>query len=459
MTAAGRWRMAAAIPLVGMLAAAAGIALTLIMHLVQHLAFGYGSGSFLIGVEDAVPWRRVAALLAGGLLVGIGWWLLRRRVDVEDVSVTRALRDRSGRLPVLATVGDAVLQIVGIAAGASLGREGAPRQASAALAGWTAGRLRLSAEQRHTLLACGAGAGLAAVYNVPVSGALFTLEILLASRALKDVVPAVLTSAIATVLTWPVLSARPTYDVAHVTFSAPVLVWAVLLGPVAGLAGVGFVRITTLTRTHAPRGAWVIVGIVVAFAAVGAVGMAFPELLGNGKGQAQLAFAGGVGLATAAALFVLKPLATAACLGGGAIGGLLTPSLATGAALGVLGGHLWTQLWPGSSVIAYAIVGAAALLAVTQRAPITAMALTLEFVHTGFDLLPAIIVAVALAMTTAWLVDRHMTPLGMAALTRRPGPHASGPSRRAPSRSASSSMATCSGSCTTAGGASGSISS
>jgi H+/Cl- antiporter ClcA len=86
---------------------------------------------------------------------------------------------------------------------------------------------------------------------------------------------------------------------------------------------------------------------------------------------------------------------------------LLTPALATGAALGVFTGRLWSLLWPGAPLTQYALVGAAALLAVTQRAPVTAVLLTLEFVGTAQALLPSTLVGVALATGTAAVLRRH----------------------------------------------------
>lgn len=413
------WHLAIAVLLVGVLAAAAGIVLLLFIRLVQHVTFGYWDGSFAEGVNRADPARRAIGMAVGGLVTGVAWWLFRRHVRTEEVSVTHALRDPRGRLPLGPSVGDSVLQMVGVGVGASLGREGAARQAAAAIAGWIAARLRIAPADRHVLIACGAGAGLAALYNVPVSGMLYTLEVLLALASWRAVIPAVVTSAVATVLTWPVLSNAPTYQVQPVSFSVPVLVWALLLGPVAGLAGAGFMRLMRTARTHAPRGPWVIVGVTASFAALGATGMVLPELLGNGKSMAQLIFDGGAGLAVGGALALLKPLATAACLGGGAIGGLLTPSYSTGAALGLAGGLLWSAVWPGAPVASYAIVGSAALLAVTQRAPLTGIALALEFAHTGLELLPAIVLAVGLAALTAWLVDRSMIPIPLAARRER----------------------------------------
>lgn len=399
------WRLTVASVLVGVAAGVGGVLLTLVLHLVQHVFFGYTEETFLRGVEQAGAARRVLAPALGGLLVGVGWWWHRRRVDGDALSVTRAVRDGSARLPVIDTVVDALLQVVAVGVGASLGREGAPRQTGAALAGWIGDRLGVTAGQRRTLLACGAGAGLAAVYDVPLAGAAFTLEILLVSMALRDLVPALVTSIVATVVAWPVLSAGPLYDVGSAGFAWPVLVWAALAGPVLGVLGAGFTRMMQWSRVHAPSGPRAAVGVPIAFAAIGALAIARPELLGNGKGLAEVAFAGAAATGTAGALGFLKPLATAMCLRGGAIGGLLTPSFATGAALGLCGGLLWSRLWAGGSALEYAMVGAAVMLAVTQRAAVTAVVLTVELTHTGLALLPAIVVAVGLGVVVARLLS------------------------------------------------------
>jgi H+/Cl- antiporter ClcA len=399
--------MALATVLTGTAAGVLGIALTLLLHLVQHLAFGDTENTFLVGVQRAGGSRWVLAVTAGGLLVGTAWWLRRRRVPNSAVSVTSALRAARPRLPVVATIADAVVQIIAVGAGASLGREGAPRQAGAASGGWIGTRLTVTPAQQRTLVAAGAGAGLAAVYNVPLGGAAFTLEVLLGSIALAEVVPAVLCAAVATVLAWPVLGNQPTYRIPAVGLDLPVLCWAVVLGPIAGIAGVLFTGLMTAARLHAPTGLRSVAAITAVFAGLGALAITYPQLLGNGKGMAGLAFDGSLGLGLAGLLLVLKPVATAACLGAGAIGGLLTPSLATGAALGVFTGRLWSVLWPGAPLVEYAVVGAAALLAVTLHAPVTAVILTLEFVGTAQALLVPMLVGVALAAGTASVLRRR----------------------------------------------------
>jgi H+/Cl- antiporter ClcA len=394
------WRLMGTSVLTGVAAGLAGAALTTFLHAVQHLAFGYTENTFLVGVQHASSTRRVLALAIGGVVVALGWWLYRRISDA-DVSVRHALTLPAPRMPLLPTVADATLQIVAVGVGASLGREGAPRRVGAALGSALAERAGLDAADRRIVLAAGAGAGLAAVYNVPLGGAVFALEAMLGGCRPRAMPPALVASLVATVVAWPALGRHATYQ-----FRAPALSWdlivaAAVVGVLAALLGNMMRAVVIRARTHALRGGRAVAATVVVFTGLGALGITYPSLLGNGKGLAQLAFDGSLGLATAAALAALKPIATAACLGAGAAGGLLTPSFATGAALGAFTGQLWTHLWPGAPVIGCALAGAAAVLAVTQRAPVTAAVLAMEFTHARLTMLVPVAVAILAARLTA----------------------------------------------------------
>jgi H+/Cl- antiporter ClcA len=155
-----------------------------------------------------------------------------------------------------------------------------------------------------------------------------------------------------------------------------------------------------------PKGWHEVPVLVLAFAAVGSLAIPYPEILGNGKAASQVAFAGAVGFGAAAALVLLKPAATALCLRAGARGGLLTPAFATGALLGVALGRVWSQFWPGSPPAAYAVIGAAAVLASAQRAPVTALLLTEEFTHADLAMAVPTIIAVGLSLGASTLVSR-----------------------------------------------------
>ncbi len=223
---------------------------------------------------------------------------------------------------------------------------------------------------------------------------------------------------IAVVTSWLVLPRHATYQIAPLHLSGSVFVFAVLIGPITGLAAVGFDTVITPARAAAPSTGWrLLVATLVSFGALGAVAIAYPQLLGNGKGPTELALTGSVGLGSAAILTVLKPAATAACLRGGATGGLLTPSLATGALLGCTAGQAWQLLWPGAQIGAFAFVTAGAMLASTQRAPLCAAALMVELTHTGY----ALIVPLALAITGALITSRWLATRIDSHLVDQPG--------------------------------------
>jgi H+/Cl- antiporter ClcA len=385
--------------LIGIGAGLGGAALMEFLRAVQHLAWSYHSGGFLEAVQRSSDTRRVIVLLVGGVAAGGGTLLVDRLGPSSDVS--EALWLRAARLPFIPSIGRAIHSIVVVALGASLGREAAPQQTGAALASALSDWAKLPDWQRRLLVACGAGAGVAAVYNVPLGGALFALEVLLGTLALPLVLPALATSLIATAVAWVALPSLPTYAIPHYEISAPAVFFGLLIGPLAGLASVVYIRL--ITRAHAMRPAgWLRLGApIVVFTALGAVAIAYPQLLGNGKGVVQLSLVGGLSLAVLAVVLVLKPIATAACLGSGAPGGLFTPTLTFGVLLGGLLGKGWTELWPGTPLGAYAIIGGAAVLAACMQGPLAAVVLLLELTHRADALMVPVLLAVVEATVLA----------------------------------------------------------
>jgi H+/Cl- antiporter ClcA len=290
--------------------------------------------------------------------------------------------------------------------GSSLGREGAPKQAGAVIANTLSDRARLSDEQRRLLVACGAGAGMAAAYGVPLGGALYAVEVLRGTLALRLVLPALLASLIATAVAWFVLPDAVTYLIPAYPSAWPVVVWAVLAGPIIGLVSVAYVRAIAWADAHKPVGWRRVVWPIVVLGGLGVISIPFPQLLGNGRDVAQLAVVGQVAPLLLLALVVLKPAATVMCLGSGAPGGLFTPSLSLGALLGGVLGYAWSLLWPGAPLGLYALCGAGAVLAATTQGPVSAVVLVMEL--TGRD--RSFIVPLLLAVVSATLVARSIEP-------------------------------------------------
>jgi chloride channel protein, CIC family len=378
--------------------------LTRLLAGVQH--FMWPGPNILDAAAQAAPWRHVWVLLGAGVLTGLGQLVLRRLTSGNGIDINEAIALHAGRLPALRTLGSAVLSILVVGMGASLGREGAPKQAGAVIANALSDRAHLSDEQRRLLVACGAGAGMAAAYGVPLGGALFALEVLRGVLALRLILPALLASAIATAVSWLALPNAPTYLIPAFPTSPSVVCWALAAGPILGLVSVGYVKLVAWADRNKPTGGRRLIAPVAALGVLGAASILFPQLLGNGKDIAQLAFNNEVTPMLLLTLCVLRPLSTVMCLGSGVPGGLFTPSLALGALLGGALGLAWSWMWPGVPPGLFAVVGAAAVLAATTHGPISAVVLVMEL--TGRD--RSLILPLLAAVVTATVVARTLDP-------------------------------------------------
>ena len=227
----GAVRFWTALTLTGISAGIGAIALTKLLEWVQRLAWGGNGTDLLASAQRVDPWRHVAVLVGAGLVTGFGQIVLRQLSSANGIDTTAAIWFYAGRLPGVRTLGSAVLSIFIVGMGASLGREGAPKQAAAVAANWFSDLGKLSDEQRRLLVACAAGAGMSAAYGVPVGGALFALEVMRGLLALRYVLPALFASAIAAGISWLVLPDAPTYHIPSFPSSPSVIVWSLLAGP------------------------------------------------------------------------------------------------------------------------------------------------------------------------------------------------------------------------------------
>jgi H+/Cl- antiporter ClcA len=381
-------------------------ALTRLLELVQRLMWGGKGTDILDAAQHAGAWRHVLILLGAGLLTGAGQIILKHLSSGNGIDTTAAIWFHAGRMPPWRTLGSAVLSVIIVGMGASLGREGAPKQAGAVAANFFSDLGKLSDEQRRLLVACGAGAGMGAAYGVPLGGALFSLEVMRGMLALRYVLPALFASVVATAVSWVALPDAPTYLIPAYASSISCVAWALLAGPVAGVVSVGYVRMVTWADRNKPQGWRRLTAPLLGLGLLGVVSISLPQLLGNGKDLSQLAFTNHVAPALLLTLLVLKPAATVLCVRSGAPGGLFTPSLTVGALLGAVLGHAWSWFWPGVPPGLFAVLGAAAVLAATTQGPISTVVLMMEL--TGRD--RSFILPLLLAVATATLVARTIEP-------------------------------------------------
>lgn len=288
-----------AVVIVGLLAGVAGLSTTVVLRFVEHLTYHYAFGSLLEGITGSSPVRRALGPMVGGALAGLGWWLLRRRTDVPPLAGTIA---DHARIPRRTWSIDALLQVVLVGSGASLGREGAPRQFAAALSDFATTWLRrLSPGDREILLACAAGAGLGAVYAVPLAGALFALRIMLNTWNIRALGAALITSSLAVAIGSLVTHDRPELDWPSAESTYLLSAHALALAPVAFVVGVAFNRIMAAARPASLVRSWTLIpGLAAAGLAIGICSHWWPELPGNGKSILTVSLPSGMTLSAAA---------------------------------------------------------------------------------------------------------------------------------------------------------------
>ena len=388
---------------IGAFAGLGAAALVWVLHTAEHLTYGHHAATLLADVEAAPSWRRIAALLGAAVIVVIGLRLLGRR-STGGTEVSEALWQRSGRLDFPRAVARGLISIVTVGMGVSLGREAAPQLFGAATASRLALWAKLPTWQRRLLVASGAGAGFAAIYNVPLGGALMALEVLLGTLTLPLVLPALLCTVTATAVAWIFLGERPIYVVSSYGFHPSQFVFALLIGPVIGLVAVAWTRLIVAANNARPAGVGRLVAPFGAFLLLGLLSLQYPQLLGNGRGIVQLAFFAKLSLGLLVVLFLLKPLVTAACIASGAPGGLFTPTLTVGVLLAGVCGTVWGHIWPGAAEPSYALIGGGAFLAAAMQGPIAGVVLVLELTR-HFDTL---MVPTVLAVVEATVLARRL---------------------------------------------------
>ena len=405
-----RFLLAAA--LAGVAAGLVGIAMALLLELFEVLFYGVAHGGLLERLAAAPPWRRVLAPTMGGLVAGGVWWWLRATGGVADVET--AVADRSGReatrMGLVRPFLDAVTQVLTVGSGNSVGREGAPRLAAGAVAAGLAARLGIGRPESAILIASAAGAGLAAMYNAPLGGAAYAVElVMVAGMRRHGALVAVPVCVIATLVSWLHSHGRPAFEVASQGLSSGTVLGLVLLVPVAAALGVGARRLWSwmlARRVRAVR--WLPVAIGVAGLITGLVSLWVPAVVGNGRDAMEVALgahvpedssgASGAVLVMLLGIVALKPVLTGLTLGAGATGGRLAPSLAVGStaraalAIALQAGGVETSI----SVLAMA--GAGAVLATTQKAPVFGIVFTWELARAGAWTLVALFAVVLMVM-------------------------------------------------------------
>ncbi len=387
------WIAALAIPL-GALVAGIARLLTALIGLCTNLAF-YGRWAF----DFASPaGNRLGAWVilvpvVGGLIVGVmaRWGSRAIRGHGIPEAMEQVLLNES-RIPPRITWLKPVSSAIAIGTGGPFGAEGPIIATGGALGSLVGQLLHVTADERKTLLAAGAAAGMAAVFSAPVSAVLLALELLLFERRARSLIPVALAATIGTGVRYLLEGNEPMFPMpAIATPGLAALVAYVLMGVLAGAASVGITKLTYAIEDGFEKLPihwmwWPALGGVV----VGLVGYLMPATLGVGYGNIAAVIAGQVGLGSMLALCLMKLLSWSIALGSGTSGGTLAPLFTIGGALGgVLGLACvmwlpWLQVDPRIA----ALVCMAAIFAGASRAFLTSVVFAFETTQQPHGLLP-----------------------------------------------------------------------
>ena len=393
----------AAVAIVGIAIGAAAGLLTLMLYQVERFALGYIENAHESGPFNVPVIRRLISVTAGAAIAAVIWWLLRTR-STKVPSVKKAVN--GDIMPVWQTIVHVLLQIFIVGTGMSIGREVAPRELGAMFGQRFARWVRLGAKDTRMLVAITAAAGLAGVYNAPLAGTFFAVEILLADVTLETVTLAFACSALASWVASLVKGTHTFYLIgkANGLFTPDYMVFALIAGLILGVAGALFRRGSQWAEKNKPSGAGILWMMPLAGLLTGVVAIAVPQVMGNGRATAQLSFSSKADLAVIPVLllsFVAKAIVTLMTIRSGASGGVLQPGIALGASGGAILGILWMQVFHTNSIGMYALLGACALLAASQQAPLMAICLVMELADAPINLFVPIGLAVAVSAFTA----------------------------------------------------------
>ena len=399
--------------LVGLLSGVAGALMKTVEHLVQSLvAYIPADASWAVWVLPATP------ALGVFFCIFVTQAVMRGKYERGLAGVILSVKDRTGAVPLHKTFSHIITSGVSVGLGVSAGLEAPVAQTGAAIGSNVARSLLLNHENRILLLACGGAAGISAMFNTPVAGAFFAMEILLpkTASAIPAIIPLILSSATALLVSQQIYPPRP-YDFDLLQWNMRAVPYYVVLGAAAGLVSVFVIRMyTRISKQYGRvRNPWVkgLIGSAVLYLAI----LLFPALRGDGyyfisrllSDQAALYESSPLAavfsnpwvfLLLTFLLVFLKAMTSISSLESGADGGIFAPSMFIGAFLGYSISkliHMSSLPWGGYiSELNFLAIGMGGVLAGVMHAPLTGIFLIAELTG-GYKLFIPLMIVSALS--------------------------------------------------------------
>ena len=383
---------------IGLVSGLACVGVRLAFRLLQWI-FVQHAGTLPEAAASLAPMRRILTPILGAVCATAVLWAVRRwsrAGDFEEYVVAVRLED--GRIPFASTLWRTMSSAFSVASGAAIGREGSMIQFAAAASSWVGRHTPVPSISLARQVAYGTAAAVAAAYQAPLAGVFFAMEIVLGDWAWAELPQLALASTAGWLMSRTILGAGPLFAVHGLLPLSWQALWAL---PLALLLGVVGPKYQTLLRSFRFVGRWPF-ALIWGGVAVGALSLFDAAVWGNGDVALMHMLSGTPALSEIAMILVLRLLATAFCVGAGTVGGVFTPTLFAGAAIGLAAGQLLHLPHPAL----FAIVGLSALLTSATHAPIMAALMAIEL--TGqWHLLPWLLILNLVASRIARSISSH----------------------------------------------------
>jgi len=360
--------------------------------------------------EALTPVTRLLLSIAGGLLVGVLFQYMAK--DAQQVGVTHVMERlayHQGRLPLRNAIWQLIGAAITILSGHSVGREGPSIHLGATSGSLLGQGLKLPNNSTRILVSCGVAAAIAASFNTPLAGVVFSMEVIMMEYTIAGFTPVILAAVCATTVMRMILGSESVFKVPSLHLeSLHELPYVLVMGLVIGMLAALFINLLHyFSRMGVPRPLWqrtTFAGLL-----IGICAWRVPEIMSIGYDTVNATLLGKLGIVLLCSIVILKLFATAAGIGLGLPGGLIGPTLVIGATAGGAMGLVAELTFPGevSSHAFYAVIGMGAMMGATLQAPLAALTAMVELTANPNIILPGMLAVIASGLTSGELFGKQ----------------------------------------------------
>ena len=396
---------------VGIMGGISAILFRRMSDFVHYVFFDYPRK--LVGHSN--PIMTVMAPAIGGLMVG---YLIQHyadgKRDFDGPEMIKAVNVHGGLMSIRITIIKFITSALTIGSGGSTGREAPIGHFGGGLASYLSQILSLSHEERKTLVIAGVSAGIAATFNSPVGGALYGLEIVRKDQHSYPVIPLLVSSAVGTAIGREYFGPNPAFKFPEITTRGFIdfpgfIAMGFVLGILAAIWVYWFYFVGKLSKTTINPILLAGLGGLI----IGIVELGFPDVNGYSYSSVDETFALQKSLETVLLLGIARSVTTALTVGSGGSGGVFAPTFIIGSLFGTAFGYIYVYAFHLNKelVTVFALVGMAAFLAATVKAPLTAIIMTSEMVNHFALFIPLMLCVITAYFTSYWFKGEDLYTL------------------------------------------------